>query len=189
MGTQSSSIRRLLTSSCALLALVCSVGGASGAAAAAPPTGTPPAAPKAVAVLVDYKVQATGLTQSAALARVSPMAHFKIRLPKSLPAHMALQEILVQPHAGDYSPLVTFWYAPSANRYGFRLHEQVAGKLFDKAGSPVHVGTATVYVTTNLSYVYVTWSDGKLVYSLDNVVARKVDIDRSGLLTVVKALL
>ena len=56
------------------------------------------------------------------------------------------------------------------------------------AGTATRGGKTTVYVSTSMAYVYVTWTDGKLVYSLDNVVARSTDIDLKGLLTVVKAL-
>jgi hypothetical protein len=181
--------RSTLAALATLLALLCStIGATARVSAAAPPTPTHVVVLKPVAFLVDFHVKATGLSSAAAMARAASLAHFKLKVPASLPKGMSLQQINVQPTAGDYSPIVTFWYASSPSRNGFRLHEQVAGKLFDKSGTATRVGKTTVYVTTSMAYVYVTWTDGKLVYSLDNVVTRSTDIDLKGLLTVAKAL-
>ncbi len=49
------------------------------------------------------------------------------------------------------------------------------------------VGKKTVYMQTSYAYVYLTWTDGKLLYSLDNVTTRLPDVDLKTLLAVVKS--
>jgi len=178
--------RRSVACSLGALALLCSpLGGIGATRAATPAPSTAP--PKPVAFLVDEKVRATGLSAAAALARAASMAHFTPQPLKTLPPGMMLLHIDVAPYGGAYSPVVTFRYATSLTRYGLRFHEQVVGKLFDKTGRPMKVGKKTVYMQTSYAYVYLTWTDGKLLYSLDNVTTRLPDVDLKTLLAVVKS--
>lgn len=184
-----------------LLALGAGAMAAGTARAAATPTAvaTAVATPRAsviptavgiqpVTLTLDDKVQAQGLSQAAAITRAASLARFKLKVVSGsgIPAGMKLQKINVQARGGAYSSLVTFWYARGANRYGFRFTEQLLGKsLPDMSGRPTKVGKTTVYVATSFSYVNLTWSDGKLQYSLNNVTTRAADVNLKGLLAIV----